>query len=170
MAAILPMVISGAAGVALTVSLWQIGTRVRALESQRNDFASTGAASAPGERSSKPMLAALYREPSPSPLSGLTSLPGGAWLGAALALAIVSLSLSGFAPSKVSAVPAAPDSNLVRLQGRVDSLGLVVAGLRDSVRVVAATAEPARRPATTPSKPTSRPERSVLAAPPAPVP
>jgi hypothetical protein len=50
MASLLPMVISGAAGVALAASLWQIGTRVRPLESQRA---------------------------APSPLTGLTSLPGG---------------------------------------------------------------------------------------------
>lgn len=141
----IPTLLAGGAGIALAASLWQIGTRVRALESLRADSSGAGAPPATPERSSKPMLAALYREPAPSPLSGLTSLPGGTWLGASLLLAIVGLSLSGFTPAKAPVPLVAPDSMVLRLQQRVDSLGLVVTALRDSVRLVATSAEPVQR-------------------------
>jgi hypothetical protein len=75
------------------------------------------------------IVLALYREPVPSPLSGLTSLPGGAWL----------------------------------------SVGLVLAGLRDSVRLVAGPTQAAKaveRSTRSPRK--NRPTGVVLPAPPPP--
>ena len=175
---VLTTALAGAAGVALAGCLWQIGTRLRSLESQRHQAPSlpeTPAAS--GKRSSKPMLGALYAEQPASPLSELTSLPGGAWLGAALALGVVAVGLSGFTPSKSAMDAPKTDSTLVKLQGRVDSLSQVVTQLRDSMQVgLAAGAVPAANngkskpePASKVGKAPARPSGGVLAAPPPPV-
>lgn len=170
----LTSVIAGAAGVALAGCLWQIGTRLRALESRRDEVASVPETS--GKRSSKPMLGALYTEPPASPLSGLKALPGGPWLGTALALGIMAILWSGFAPASPTAEPARPDSTLVRLQGRVDSLTLAVGQLRDSMQLgFAAGAVPAAAPEK--AKPVRtklrqapvQPSGGVLAAPPPPL-
>lgn len=173
---VLTTALAGAAGVALTCCLWQIGTRLRSLESQRNQTPSLPETpAAPGKRSSKPMmLGALYTDQPASPLSELTSLPGGAWLGAALALGVVAVGLSGFAPSKAAMDAPRTDSTLVRLQGRVDSLSQVVTQLRDSVQVVvssSAAPAPAKRSsdAMKVGKAPARPSGGVLAAPPPPV-
>lgn len=175
---VLTTALAGAAGVALTCCLWQIGTRLRSLESQRNQTPSLPETpAAPGKRSSKPMLGALYAEQPTSPLSELTSLPGGAWLGAALALGVVAVGLSGFAPSKAAMDAPRTDSTLVRLQGRVDSLSQVVTQLRDSMQVGFAAgavanpingkskSEPRGKVAPVPA----RASGAVLAAPPPPV-
>jgi hypothetical protein len=173
--AALTAVIAGAASAALAGCLWQIGTRVRALESQRTEApAAPEASGATGRRSSKPMLGALYHEPSPSPLSGLTSLPGGHWLGAALVLGIVAAGLSGFSPSRSEMDASRPDSTLMSVQGRVDSLSQVVARLRDSMQVaIGAAAGPAStKQGSDPARVAKAPARSrggVLAAPPPPV-
>jgi len=146
MATLLPALSAGAASVALAVSLYRIAGRLRELETRKEREASPPATPTPA-RASGPMLAALYREPAASPLSGVMALPGGGWMVGAVVLALLGLgtaAVSGSSESKAGATASSSDSVITMLTHRVDSLGSSMVVLRDSLRLALTTSAPAK--------------------------
>ncbi|HEU5154884.1 MAG TPA: hypothetical protein VFU03_09160 [Gemmatimonadales bacterium] len=79
------------------------------------------------------MFSGLYREPSPSPVSTLMSIPGGTWLAGALVLGLFATVTTTFNREALPPQVTSADSGMVHLQSRVDSLALVVRQLHDSL-------------------------------------
>jgi len=172
MSSLLPTLLAGAAGIALGGALWQMGSRIVTLEKRKEESAATQDTAGRNPRTSKPMFSGLYKEPSASPLSAVTSVPGGAWLGAALILALLAVVTTTFSRAETPAKSTTPDSGLIRLHGRVDSLARVVRQLHDSLTVVKAptVGEKAKPAATRIARRPASDSKAVLPAAPPPPP
>jgi hypothetical protein len=170
MAAFLSGLTAGVATLALAGGLWRIAARLQALEDRHGPKPASSEPSSSRVSGAKPLLSALYREPPPSLLSGLGSLPGARWVGAALLLALIALVLPLRTPEGPRPVATLPDSGVAHLHQRLDSLALIVTQLRDSLRLAAAPRPSGAQPAPTrlARQPTARVATVLPAAPPPP--
>ncbi len=128
----------GLAVLALAVGISQVARKLGELEG-----AARQAPDAPGPTPSRrasggrPMLSALYQESAPTPLESVSRLPGGRWLMGASVLAVAAMLIAATERHEGRIPPAAlPDTTVVALARRVDSLAAGITVLRDSIRVL----------------------------------
>lgn len=171
MSALFPTLAAGAASLAFGCALWQVGSRVLDLEKRREPPAPAEGPASRSPRTSKPMFSGLYREPSPSPVSTLMSIPGGTWLAGALVLGLFATVTTTFNREALPPQVTSADSGMVHLQSRVDSLALVVRQLHDSLILAKTPSVPGKaKPASTrlAGRPAAE-SKAILPAPPPPL-
>jgi len=126
---VLAILAVGAAAVQLASAVAEMQRRLERLETPPS--ARGRARSTTGQA----MFSALYPEQD-SATAALRALPGSSWLGIAAVLMVALVATSALTERRPKAPSVQPESTLVRLQGRVDSIAATLTVLRDSLRRV----------------------------------